>query len=169
MSNNTSENISVSLQDGEFTYIRGDVRNVFHLPYEAEVQHKYALEAEGISVGSTTKLTVKDETGQPVKDVNILLIEPTNITSVATVKADSISVHKSGDPASEEIDVLNKDQKVWVVSQNGNMTEVYLPNGQKGFVTSEQVEISALPNPIGKTDEKRCVFNRTYCFITAYP
>ena len=152
--NTALENISVSLQVGEFTYIRGDVRNVFHLPYEAEVQHKYSLDAEGISVGSTTKLTVKNEAGQPVKDVNITLIEPTNLTSVATVKADSVSVHKSEDPASLEIDVLKRDQKVWVVSQKANMTEVYLPNGQKGFVTSEQVDISTVPNPLGKTDEK---------------
>ena len=49
---------------------------------------------------------------------------------------------------------MNKDQKVWVVSQSGNITEVYLPNGQKGFVTSEQVEISTVSNPLGKTDEK---------------
>ena len=87
VSNMASKILTYSLQDGEFAYIRGDVRNVFHQPYQADVQHKYSLEAEGISVGSTTKLTVKDEKGQPVKDVNILLFEPTNLTSVATVKA----------------------------------------------------------------------------------
>ncbi len=154
VSHTASESIKVSLQGGEFTYIRGDVRNVFHQPYEADVLYKYSLEAEEISVGSTTKLTVKDEAGNPVQDANILLLDPTNLTSVATVKADSVSVQQSEDAASEEIDVLNKDQKVWVVSQKANMTEIYLPNGQKGFVRSEQVEISTVPNPLGKTDVK---------------
>jgi hypothetical protein len=154
VSHTASESTKVSLQGGEFTYIRGDVRNVFHRPYEADVLYKYSLEAEEISVGSTTKLTVKDEAGNPVQDVNILLLDPTNLTSVATVKADNVSVHQSEDAASEEIDVLNKDQKVWVVSQKANMVEIYLPNGQKGFVRSEQVEISAVPNPLGKTDVK---------------
>ena len=127
---------------------------MFHQPYEADVRYKYSLEAEGISVGSTTKLTVKDEAGQLVKDVNIHLLAPSELKKVGTVKADSVSVHKTEDPASEETDVLNKDQKVWVISEKADITEIYLPKGHKGFVRSEQLEISSVPNPLGTTDEK---------------
>jgi uncharacterized protein (UPF0333 family) len=148
------EDIKIELQDGEFTYIRGDVKKSFHQPYEANIQHKYSLDISGVSVGSVSKLKVMDESGKPVKDADINLLAPETLTKYAKVTTDSAKVYKSADQSSVVLSELVKDQKVFVSSESAEYTEIYVSNGQKGYVLKDQLELYDLPKPLGSTDEK---------------
>lgn len=148
------EDVKIELQGGEFTYIRGDVKKSFHQPYEANIQYKYSLDISGVSVGSISKVKVMDESGKSVKDAEIYLLAPETLTKYAKVTGDSLKVYKSADQTSAVLTELAKDQKVFVASESAEYTEIYLSNGQKGYVVKDQLEISDLPKPLGATNKK---------------
>jgi DNA/RNA endonuclease YhcR with UshA esterase domain len=153
VSKTAKDNVSIELVNGEFTYVRGDVKKAFHKPFDISIAYKYLLDAAGISVLSTSKISVKDEKGSPVNGASINILAPQSLSKYAMVTADAAAVYKTADYNSEIAAQLSKGQKAFIAAEMEAFTEIYLTNGQKGFVANDQIAVSNLPNPLGTTDE----------------